>query len=319
MLVTGAGGSIGSELCRQVHRLNPSRLYMLDHDETLLQAVQMDVQGNGLLNSSQLLLADIREPGGMHSAMTDADPDIVFHAAAHKHLTLLENNPSEAARTNVLGTRNVVRAAVEHGVERLINISTDKAADPTSVLGATKRAAEMLIQMYTPTECSLASVRFGNVLGSRGSFLPLLREQINQGQPVTVTDPAVERFFMTIPQAAGLVIAAAGLASDGETFVLDMGEPVKIMDLISRYVELSGCQPPEIIFTGLRPGEKLSEVVFSKAENPVETSRPGIWRGQPTPLAAGFLADFQILEDVSAHNDSEQTLKQLHHLVASYH
>ena len=245
VLVTGAGGSIGSELCRQIQRLEPSRTFMLDRDETLLQEVQLSVQGNGLLEGTDLLLCDIREAGSVFRAMQGAQPDIVLHAAAHKHLTLLENNPGEAVRTNVLGTLNVLRAAVDVGASRLINISTDKAADPSSVLGASKRVAEMLVQVYGSSGTAMASVRFGNVLGSRGSFLPMLDRQLMQQLPVTVTDPRVERFFMTIPEAAGLVTSAAAMAHHGETFVLDMGEPVKIVDLIQRYVELSEAVPPK--------------------------------------------------------------------------
>lgn len=318
VLVTGAGGSIGSELCRQVQRLNPEKLLMLDHDETLLQATQIDIQGNGLLDSDEVLLADIRETTTLFKIFQQMQPDIVFHAAALKHLPALEKFPTEGVRTNVLGTRNVLRAAHESGARRFINISTDKAADPTSVLGATKRVAEMLVELYDSTDMDIASVRFGNVLGSRGSFLPMLMDRVDNGEPVTLTDEDAERFFMTIPEAAGLVIEAATLANGGETFVLDMGTPIKIKDLITRYVELAGEQMPEIQITGLRPGEKLSEVVFGKEEKPEATDMPGVFLAPPSRIPPTFMVDFQALEDAAEHANREQTLGHLEAVVPNY-
>lgn len=221
-------------------------------------------------------------------------------------------------RTNVLGTRNVLRAANESGAKRFINISTDKAADPTSVLGATKRIAEMLVELYDVSDMAIASVRFGNVLGSRGSFLPMLIERIEAGQPVTLTHEDAERFFMTIPEAAGLVIEAATLAKGGETFVLDMGEPVKIRDLINKYVELSGSEMPEIQVTGLRPGEKLSEVVFSKDEKPQATEMPGVLLAPPAEIPPKFVVEFQALEDAAEHANRDQTIHHLEAVVPNY-
>lgn len=318
VLVTGAGGSIGSELCRQVNRLNPSDLFMLDRDESLLQAIQLDIQGDGLLSDEHVILADIREETTMFKVFQRVRPDIVFHAAALKHLPALERFPTEGVRTNILGTRNVLRAAYEAKVQRFVNISTDKAADPTSVLGATKRVAEILVELYDSTDMTLASVRFGNVLGSRGSFLPLLVDRINQGKPVTITDKDAERFFMTIPEAAGLVIEAGTLANDGETFVLDMGKPVKILDLVNRYVEFAGVEPPEIIFTGLRPGEKLSEVVFAEGEQPSPTSMAGVYLAPPAAVPGNFVVGFQALEGAAEHTNREQTLDALEQLLPNY-
>jgi FlaA1/EpsC-like NDP-sugar epimerase len=212
----------------------------------------------------------------MRRIMRQLRPQIVFHAAAHKHLPLLERYPSEGVKTNVLGTQNVVDAAVEAGVERFINVSTDKAARPTSVLGATKRLAEMIVSDHAGFGTRVASVRFGNVLGSRGSFLDSLSFQLAGGGPVTVTDPEVTRFFMTIPEAAGLVIEASALADRGEIYVLDMGTPVRIVDLVQRFVELTGMPDPQVLFTGLRPGEKLHEELMDTAETELATAHPRI-------------------------------------------
>lgn len=272
ILVTGAGGSIGSELARQLSQLRPRRVYLLDHDESALHAMQLEFHGHGLFEDDTSVLCDIRDSDALRRVFARVRPDLVFHAAAHKHLPLLERYPAEGVKTNVIGTNNVVRAAVEAGVSRLVNVSTDKAARPMSVLGATKRLAEILVAGQAEGATRTASVRFGNVLGSRGSFLHSLAWQLNRGLPVTVTDPGVSRYFMTIPEAAGLVIEAAVMADAGETFVLDMGAPVQILDLINRFVALRGDSPPTIIFTGLRPGEKLHEELFDDAEVRTETT-----------------------------------------------
>lgn len=272
ILVTGAGGSIGSELARQLSQLRPRRVYLLDHDESALHAMQLEFHGHGLFEDDTSVLCDIRDSDALRRVFARVRPDLVFHAAAHKHLPLLERYPAEGVKTNVIGTNNVVRAAVEAGVSRLVNVSTDKAARPMSVLGATKRLAEILVAGQAEGATRAASVRFGNVLGSRGSFLHSLAWQLNRGLPVTVTDPGVTRYFMTIPEAAGLVIEAAVMADAGETFVLDMGAPVQILDLINRFVALRGDSPPTIVFTGLRPGEKLHEELFDDAEVRTETT-----------------------------------------------
>lgn len=278
VLVTGAGGSIGSELCRQIHRFAPSSLIMLDRDESALQAVQLSIEGRSLLNSRQLVVGCIRDKERMEQVFAEHQPHVVFHTAALKHLPLLEMYPEEGWKTNVIGTQNLLELAGEFNVERFVNISTDKAADATSVLGETKRAAERLTAHASKQSAgTYLSVRFGNVLGSRGSVLPLFRSQIEQGGPVTVTHPEITRFFMTIPEACGLVIQAGALDSDGEVLVLDMGEPVKIASLAKRLIAESG-KRVEIIYTGLRDGEKLHEVLFSDNELGGPSEHPLIMR-----------------------------------------
>ncbi len=274
VLVTGAGGSIGSELCRQLHRFAPEQLVMLDRDETGLQAVQVSIEGNGLLDTDDLVVADIRDLGRLRDVFDTFRPQVVFHAAALKHLPLLERNAGEGFKTNVVGTHHMLTCAGESGVEVFVNISTDKAADATSVLGTTKRQAEQLTahaaQHFTGT---YLSVRFGNVLGSRGSVLPLFREQIALGGPVTVTHPDVTRYFMTIPEACELVIQAGAIGEDGHVMVLDMGTPVRIDDVARRLISESG-KRIDIVYTGLRSGEKLHEVLFSDTEQPRRSRHP---------------------------------------------
>jgi len=290
VLVTGAGGSIGSELCRQIKRFGPAALFLLDHDESNLHRLQMQLEGQALLDNDELIIADIRDPGRIHQIFRALRPEVVFHAAAHKHLPLLERHPSEGVKSNVLGTKTLVGAALETGVERFILISTDKAADPVSILGATKRIAEMIVQSRAGGSTRFASVRFGNVLGSRGSFLTVLSEQIENGDAVTVTHPEVTRFFMTVEEAVGLVIEAASMAEAGETFVLDMGEPVRIVDLVHTYAAQMHLAPErvEIRFTGLRQGEKLYEDLFSKAEERIATAHPKIMATAPRQLPPNF-------------------------------
>ena len=278
VLVTGAGGSIGSELCRQIHRFAPESLVMLDRDESALQAVQISIEGRGLLDSRDLVVCCIRDSDRLRQVFEEHRPEVVFHAAALKHLPLLEMHAEEGWKTNVWGTQNLLELAGEFGVDRFVNISTDKAADASSVLGQTKRIAEQLTS-HAGKEHSgtYLSVRFGNVLGSRGSVLPLFREQIAQGGPITVTHPEVTRFFMTIPEACELVIQAGALSHDGEVLVLDMGEPVKIADLARRLI--AECdRNVEIVYTGLRPGEKMHEVLFSPTELPSASEHPMIQR-----------------------------------------
>ncbi len=272
VLVTGAGGSIGAELCRQIHRFEPSELIMLDRDESALHAVQLSIHGHGLLDTGDVVLCDIRDPQAVEDVFAAKRPDVVFHAAALKHLPLLEAYPAEAVKANVLGTRTVLDASVRAGVERFVNISTDKAADPNSVLGYSKRIAECLTaDRATRADGTFLSVRFGNVLGSRGSVLTSFASQIARGGPVTVTDPEVTRFFMTIEEACHLVIQAAAIGRSGEALVLDMGDPVRIVDVARQLIEQSGTSV-DIEFTGLRPGEKLHEDLFGTGE--VQNSRP---------------------------------------------
>jgi FlaA1/EpsC-like NDP-sugar epimerase len=266
ILVTGAGGSIGSELCRQLHRFGPAELIMLDRDESALHAIQLALHGRALLDSDETILADIRDPHRVMEVFEQFRPQIVFHAAALKHLPLLERYPAEAVKSNVFGTRNVLEAAARYGVESFVNISTDKAADPVSVLGYSKRVAERLTAyMAGQTADNYLSVRFGNVLGSRGSVLTALSAQVAAGGPVTVTHPEVTRYFMTVDEAVQLVLQAAVIGHSGEVLVLDMGEPVRIADIARRLA--AGATPPvDIVFTGLRPGEKLAEDLLGQGE-----------------------------------------------------
>lgn len=276
VLITGAGGSIGSELARQVHRFGPSRLVLLDRDESALQAVQLTLHGHGLLDGDDTVLNDIRDIEALDAVFAQHRPDIVFHAAALKHLPLLERFPDEGWKTNVEGTRNVLAVANRYDVEHFVNISTDKAAEATSVLGSTKRLAEQVTAWYAEsTGRRYISVRFGNVLGSRGSMLGTFNAQIEQGGPVTVTHPDVTRYFMTIPEACELVVQAGAIGLPGDVLVLDMGTPVKILDVARRMIATSG-KRIDITFTGLRPGEKLHEVLFSDHEAPTPTKHPMI-------------------------------------------
>jgi len=267
VLVTGAGGSIGSELCRQIHRFAPKRLIMLDRDESALHAVQLSIHGRTMLDSPDLVLADIRDSQLLLRIFEESQPEVIFHAAALKHLPILEQYPGEGVKTNVWGTLSVLEAAKATGVERFVNISTDKAANPISVLGYTKRLAEGLTAATAAeVEGTYLSVRFGNVLGSRGSVLTTFAAQIAAGGPLTVTDPLVTRYFMTVQEAVQLVIQAAAIGSDGEVLVLDMGEPVRIADVAKQLIDISGVDA-EVTYTGLIDGEKLEEELFGAGES----------------------------------------------------
>jgi len=276
VLVTGAGGSIGSELCRQLTAFAPSELMMLDRDESGLQATQLSISGHGLLNGRDTILADIRDEHALKEIFNERAPQVVFHAAALKHAPLLQQYPEEAWKTNVIGTLNVLRAARDAGVDTLVNISTDKAANPTTALGHSKRVAEKLTAwMAQQTGKTYVSVRFGNVLGSRGSMLPLFSQQIRNGGPITVTHPDATRFFMTIPEACQLVIQAGAIGTGGEVMLLDMGEPVRILDVARQMIATSG-KDIEIVFTGLRPGEKLHEELVGYLEVDARPLHPKI-------------------------------------------
>ena len=274
VLVTGAGGSIGSQLCETIRRFDPSRIVMVDNSEGALHAVQLRLQNRALLDSPDLLLADIRDASNVLDLFREVRPQVVFHAAAYKHLTFLERFPTEGVRTNVAGTLNILKAADDVGVETFVNISTDKAADPTSVLGATKRVAEMLTAGFgLQNGSAFMSVRFGNVLGSNGSVIPILHDQIVNGVPLTITHPEVTRFFMTTEEAVQLVLQAGAIGKSGDVLVLDMGQPVKIVDLARRLAaQIDPTRLPDIDYTGLRPGEKLHETLSSR--NDVMLGRP---------------------------------------------
>jgi dTDP-glucose 4,6-dehydratase len=276
VLVTGAGGSIGSELCRQISKFQPRELIMLDRDETGLQGTQISIAGHGLLDTKDVVLADIRDAEALVAVFTERKPEVVFHAAALKHLPMLEQYPDEAWKTNVLGTLNVLEAARSAGVSTFVNISTDKAANPISVLGHSKRVAEKLTAWAAEESGrTYLSVRFGNVIGSRGSMLPTFTALIEAGGPLTITHPDVTRYFMTIPEACQLVVQAGGIGRPGEVLILDMGEPVRIMDVAERMIEMSG-KDIAIIYTGLRPGEKLHEELIGIRESDERPIHPGI-------------------------------------------
>lgn len=299
VLVTGAGGSIGSELCRQISKSGPSHLLMLDRDESGLHATQLSIEGRSKLDSDDILLCDIRDVEALEAAFERSRPQIVFHAAALKHLTMLEHHPSEAFKTNVLGTRNVLEAAHAVGVETFVNISTDKAARPTCVLGWSKRVAERLTAGFNDDNGGrYISVRFGNVLGSRGSVIPAFMEQISRGGPVTVTHPDVERFFMLIPEACQLVLQAGAMGDGGEVMVLDMGSPVKIVEVARTLIDLSGRKDVEITFIGLSPGEKLTEELFTPGEKIQQSAHPLISQVFVPPLEARHVELHEGLEDI---------------------
>lgn len=296
VLITGAGGSIGSELSRQVHDIGPSDLALLYRDESALHAVQLSIYRQGLLTTGETVLCDIRDREALREAFETHRPEIVFHAAALKHLPMLERFPDEGWKTNVLGTLNVLEVAREFGVKHFVNISTDKAADATSVLGYTKRLAERLTSWQGKrSEGTYISVRFGNVLGSRGSMFHAFTTQIESGGPVTVTHPDITRYFMTIPEACELVIQAGYVGRAGEAMVLDMGSPVKILDVAKRMIAMSGKGDIPITFTGLRPGEKLHEVLFGVDEKPRPTSHPLIRSVEVEPLDPEGLASFELV------------------------
>ncbi|MFP5112866.1 polysaccharide biosynthesis protein [Bacillaceae bacterium C204] len=288
VLVTGAGGSIGSEICRQISHFKPSKLILLGHGENSIYSIEMELRSN-FRNTIQILteIADITDRDKMFTIMNEYKPRVVFHAAAHKHVPLMERNPEEAIKNNVIGTKNVAEAAGENDVETFVMISTDKAVNPTSVMGATKRIAEMIVQeLDRKSNTRFVAVRFGNVLGSRGSVIPLFKDQIARGGPVTVTHPEMTRYFMTIPEASKLVLQAGSLAQGGEIFVLDMGEPVKIVDLAKNLIRLSGCSVDEIeiTFSGIRPGEKLFEEILNKNEVQDYQIHPKIFVGKSVNL-----------------------------------
>jgi FlaA1/EpsC-like NDP-sugar epimerase len=304
VLVTGAGGSIGSELCRQLMRFGPDRLHMLDRDESGLHSTQLSLDGRALLDADELVLCDIRDAEAVTRAFRQARPDVVFHAAALKHLTMLERHPDEAFKTNVVGTLNVLDAARCVGVQTFVNISTDKAAGPTCVLGWSKRVAERLTAGYDGSGGGrYVSVRFGNVLGSRGSVVPVFMEQIRRGGPVTVTHPEVERYFMLIPEACQLVLQAGVIGTGGEVMVLDMGTPVRIVDVARTMIGLSGRTDVDIVFTGLRRGEKVTEELFTPGELVLTSTHPLISHVSVPPLDAGRLLDGARAQDERALRD----------------
>ena len=264
-MITGGGGSIGSELCRQIAAHNPKLLIIFDIYENTTYDIQQELIKKYPSLKLETLIGSVRNTNRIESVIERYRPNIIYHAAAHKHVPLMEDSPNEAIKNNVFGTYKTARAADKYGVKRFVLISTDKAVNPTNIMGASKRICEMIIQTfsrYSATE--YVAVRFGNVLGSNGSVIPLFKKQIAEGGPVTVTHPDIIRYFMTIPEASQLVLQSGAIANNGELFVLDMGQPVKIMDLAENMIRLSGVQGIEIVETGLRPGEKLYEELLVK-------------------------------------------------------
>lgn len=322
ILVTGAGGSIGSELCRQIAKQAPARLVLLGKGENSIYEIHQELSGKFPALPLTPVIADVRDGVRIHEIFDRYRPQLVFHAAAHKHVPLMELQPSEAVQNNVFGTRTVAEAAGQFGAEAFIMISTDKAVNPTSVMGATKRIAELFIQHMNCTHAKtrFSAVRFGNVLGSRGSVIPLFRRQIAAGGPVTVTDPEMRRYFMTIPEAVQLVLQAGVLARGGEVFVLDMGEPVRILDMAKDLIELSGLRPNEDIaiqFTGLRPGEKLFEELLTAEEGTTSTSHAKIFRANLRQVD-GILLE-QKLVTLRKMRDEEAIRNMIRDMVPTYH
>lgn len=311
ILVTGAAGSIGSELVRQILPFEPARVILLDQAETPLFELDNELQQAGWADRIEIAMGDVRQPDRMRRLFDYCAPQIVFHAAAYKHVPMMENNPSEAVLTNVLGTRILADLSEEHRVEKFVLISTDKAVNPTNVMGASKRIAEMYVQSknaHSPTR--FITTRFGNVLGSNGSVLPIFKRQIEQGGPVRVTHPDVTRYFMTIPEAAQLVLEAGAMGDGGEIFAFDMGESVRIAELAEKMIRLSGLEPGKDIsiqFTGLRPGEKLYEEVLSNEENTVATHHPKILKARVRELSYSEVKSN--VEELVALFDAQDNLK----------
>lgn len=319
VMITGAGGSIGAELCRQVLTFAPGHLLLVDRSEPSLFLIQAELQALGRGASVVPLIGDVTRLDRMHEVFERYKPDVVFHAAAHKHVPMMENQPEEAIRNNILGTTLLADMAIHYGVDRFVLISTDKAVNPTSVMGATKRFAELVIQSLNATSSGtkFQAVRFGNVLGSSGSVVPIFSRQIAEGGPVTVTHRDVVRYFMTIPEAVSLVLQSATLGQGGEVFVLDMGNPVRIADLAEQMIKLSGLRPGEdieIVYTGLRPGEKLYEEVSHRREDVLATKHPKVMRHTAAPLEHAEVR--AALEELIAAVDEGRSAEELKRCLA---
>ncbi len=324
ILVTGGGGSIGSELCRQIMKYNPEKLVIVDIYENNAYDLQMELNYRYPENKPEVIIASVRDKERLEDIFKTYNPYIVFHAAAHKHVPLMEDSPQEAVKNNVLGTLNVVECADKYNVKRFVMISTDKAVNPTNVMGATKRICEMIVQSAQKTsKTEFVAVRFGNVLGSNGSVIPLFKRQIENGGPITLTDKRITRYFMTIPEAAQLVLQSAAYAKGGEIFVLDMGEPVKIYDLARNLIRLSGYKPNEDIkieVCGLRPGEKLYEELLMDEEGLTNTSHDKIFIGQPIDVDRAKLDEYiDELKLVADSNDNERIKSAIEKIVPTYH
>jgi FlaA1/EpsC-like NDP-sugar epimerase len=327
VLVTGAGGSIGSELCRQISFFKPEQLLLLGHGENSVYEIEIELRRTYPGLSFIPVIADIQDRHRLEAVFDTYRPEVVFHAAAHKHVPLMERNPAEAIKNNILGTKNMAECADKFGASRFVMVSTDKAVNPTSVMGTTKRVAEMFVQGLNRTsKTKFVAVRFGNVLGSRGSVIPLFTKQIREGGPVTVTHPEMIRYFMTIPEAVQLIIQAGAFAKGGEIFILDMGNPVKIHDLARDLIRLSGFKPDEdikITFTGMRPGEKLYEEILTNEEGMTATKHNRIFVGKPLDFSLDklmlMILDLELVaRSADAINRSEEIKYLLHRVVPTY-
>lgn len=320
VLITGAGGSIGSEICRQVARMQPKKMLLLGKGENSIYEINQELQGTYPEIKKVPIIADVRDRERIKGIMDYFKPQVVFHAAAHKHVPLMEYQPIEAVKNNVLGTKVVAEEASAHNVETFVMISTDKAVNPTSVMGCTKRVAEMFVQsMNAVSKTRFVAVRFGNVLGSRGSVIPLFKKQIAKGGPVTVTHPDMKRYFMTIPEASQLVLQAGAMAKGGEVFVLDMGEPVKICDLAKDLITLSGLTPGvdiEIKYTGLRPGEKLFEELLSAEDGTEQTDHAKIFTARIKEVKKAQMDAY--VEELLGHTQEDEVVKTLQKVVPTY-
>lgn len=315
VLVTGAGGSIGSELCRQLARLEPAQILLLGHGENSIFDILSELTERFPSVTAVPIIADVRDRERLRHIFKEFRPYTVFHAAAHKHVPLMEDNVAEAVTNNVLGTKNVAELSAEYGVEHLVLISTDKAVRPTNIMGATKRVAEQVVQEIAEShERKFVAVRFGNVLGSRGSVIPTFLRQIQNGGPVTVTHPEMRRYFMTIPEAVQLVLQAGAIGQGGEVFVLDMGEPVKVLDLATDLIRLSGLEvgtDVEIRFTGSRPGEKLYEELFFDSESSIPTDHPKVLRAKNGVLPLGLISVVDALVEGARTGRTDENIREL--------
>ncbi len=321
VLVTGAGGSIASELCRQIGRLEPAEVVLLGHGENSIFNILLELEETFPGLALHALVADIRDEERLKNIFEDYRPEVIFHAAAHKHVHLMEMNVTEAVTNNIIGTRNMVAAAQRFETDRLVMISTDKAVQPTSVMGASKRVAEMIVlDAANRSGRAFSVVRFGNVLGSRGSVVPLFERQIAQGGPLTVRHVDIERYFMTIPEAVHLVLQASAMGANGEMFVLNMGEPVKIMDLAEDMIRLSGLEPGEdieIVITGMRPGEKLTEELWDEDAEYLETQHPDIRRVNEPQMLRGKELEQTVAElsRLAKEGDTSAIIKSLGEII----
>ena len=324
VMVTGGGGSIGSELCRQIAAAGPKELIIVDIYENNAYAIQQElIRKYGDTLNLTVLIASVRDSKKVELLFKTYTPNIVFHAAAHKHVPLMETSPEEAVKNNVFGTYNVAVTAQKYKAERFVLISTDKAVNPTNIMGATKRLCEMIVQSVAKTgDTSFVAVRFGNVLGSNGSVLPLFKEQIANGGPLTVTDPNIVRYFMTIPEAVSLVLQAASMPGRGNIYVLDMGAPVKILELAENLIKLAGFIPYrdiDIVFTGLRPGEKLYEELLMDEEGTTKTDSKKIFIGAPLKMnTESFFDNLITLKAKAYNNEKEELLKQVAEMVPTF-